>query len=136
LSLERPEKRGRNDRVDKLEISARGGLGGYGVDYTHICALVTPPDKKAFQLMKGVPMARRKKEKVEDLIGQLIQSELERELTKQVKRAKTKAVRQAAKLREYLQLPYVRDDEVVEAEVVEQSADNEDSTLKKTSPDG
>ncbi len=82
-------------------------------------------------------MAKKKGGSVEDLIGQLIQSELERELTKRVKRAKVKAVRQSAKLREYLQLPYVRDDEVVEAEVVEsQLATDEDSTLKKTSLDG
>ena len=80
---------------------------------------------------------RKTRDKVEDLVGQLIQSELERELTKRVRRAKAKAVRQSAKLREYLQLPYVRDDDVVEAEVIEQqSADNEDSTLKKTSFDG
>jgi len=80
---------------------------------------------------------RKTRDKVEDLVGQLIQSELERELTKRVKRAKAKAVRQSAKLREYLQLPYVRDDDVVEAEVIEQqSVDNEDSTLKKTSFDG
>ncbi|NIN91583.1 hypothetical protein GTO36_01010 [bacterium] len=82
-------------------------------------------------------MAKKKGGSVEDLIGQLIQSELERELTKRVKRAKVKAVRQSAKLREYLQLPYVRDDEVVEAELVEsQLATDEDSTLKKTSLDG
>ena len=80
---------------------------------------------------------RKTRDKVEDLVGQLIQSELERELTKRVRRAKAKAVRQSAKLREYLQLPYVRDDDVVEAEVIEQqSADNEDSTLKKTLFDG
>jgi len=48
LSLERPEKRGRNDRVDKLEISARGGLEGVRVDYKHISALGTSPNKMAF----------------------------------------------------------------------------------------
>jgi len=75
-------------------------------------------------------MVKRKRDKVEDLVGQLIQSELERELTKRVKRAKAKAVRQSAKLREFLQLPYVRDDEVVEAEVIEpQPADGEESSL-------
>lgn len=80
---------------------------------------------------------RKTRDKVEDLVGQLIQSELERELAKRVRRAKAKAVRQSAKLREYLQLPYVRDDDVVEAEVIEQqSVDNEDSTLKKTLFDG
>ena len=81
---------------------------------------------------------RRKKSKVEDLVGQLIQSELERELAKRVKRAKAKAVKQSARLREYLQLPYVRDDEVIEAQVVEEHpAEGEDgSGIKKTSFDG
>ena len=79
----------------------------------------------------------RKKTKVEDFVGQLIQSELERELAKRVKRAKKRAVREAGKLKEYLRLPYVEESEVIEAQVVEQQpADNEDSTLKKTPFDG
>jgi hypothetical protein len=82
-------------------------------------------------------VAKRKKGKVEDLVGQLIQSELETHLSRMVKKAKKKAVRESAKLKDFLQLPYVKESEVVEAEVVEpQTADSESSALKKTSLDG
>ena len=79
-----------------------------------------------------------KKSKVEDLVGQLIQSELETHLSRMVKKAKKKAVRESARLKEYLQLPYVKNSEIVEAEVVEENpAEGEDgSSIKKTSFDG
>jgi DNA-directed RNA polymerase beta subunit len=81
-------------------------------------------------------MAKRKQSKVEDLVGQLIQSELESQLSRMVKKAKKRAVRESAKLKEFLQLPYVKDSEVIDAEVVElQLADGESSnpSIKKTS---
>lgn len=81
-------------------------------------------------------MAKKGKTRVEDLVGQLIQNELEGQLSRMVKKAKKRAVRESAKLKEYLQLPYVRD-EVIEAEVVEeQPAEGENPSIKKTPFDG
>jgi len=78
------------------------------------------------------------KKKTEDLIAQLIQSKLETQLTRMVKKAKKRAVRESGKLKEFLQLPYVRDSEVIDAEVVEEHpAEGEDSSsLKKNSLGG
>ncbi len=79
----------------------------------------------------------RKKDKVESLVAQFIQSELESQLSRMVKKAKKRAVRESAKLKDFLQLPYVKESEVIEAEVVEpQTADSENSALKKTPLDG
>jgi hypothetical protein len=81
-------------------------------------------------------MAKRKKGKVEDLIGQLIQSELESHLSRMVKKSKKRAVRESAKLKDYLQLPYVKESEFVEAEVVEGQPEEDESAstgIKKNS---
>jgi hypothetical protein len=79
-------------------------------------------------------MARKKGKVVEDLIGQLINSELESHLSRMVKRARKRAVRESAKLKEFLQLPYVKDSEIIEAEVIEEEPKGEEgSALKKTS---
>ena len=71
-------------------------------------------------------MTKGKKTKIDDLVDQLIQSSLESRLSKLARRAKRKAVKESAKLKEYLQLPHIKNDEIVEAEVIEpQSAEDE-----------
>jgi hypothetical protein len=81
-------------------------------------------------------MARRKKDKVENLVSQLIKNELEAQLTKMVRKAKRKAVREAGKLNEVLQLEYRPDGGFVEAEVIEsQASEVEQPEVKKTDGD-
>ena len=80
----------------------------------------------------------KKNKKAEDLIAQLIQNELETHLSRMVKKAKKRAVRESAKLKEYLQLPYVKD-EVIEAEIVEphpEEGEGSNPSIKKTSLEG
>jgi hypothetical protein len=64
-------------------------------------------------------MAKRKKSTVENLVAQLIRNELESQLAKMVRKAKKRAVREAAKLNEALSLEYHKDQGFVEAEVIE-----------------
>ncbi|MFX0198037.1 MAG: hypothetical protein ACFFCW_18105 [Candidatus Hodarchaeota archaeon] len=65
-------------------------------------------------------MARkRRKNKVEDLIGQLIKSELEAQLSRMVRKARKKAIREAGKLNGMLRLEYRKDEGFVDAEVID-----------------
>jgi hypothetical protein len=80
--------------------------------------------------MKGVAMARTKK--VEKLIEQLIANHLETHLTRMVRKSKKRAEREKAKLKDFLQLPLIKDSEIIEAEYEETPDKNSDSDLKKT----
>jgi len=83
--------------------------------------------------MKGAPMAKGKKDKVENLVAQLIRSELEGQLAKMVRKAKRKALREASKLGETLKLEYHKDEGFVEAEYQEvQASEVEHQEVKKT----
>ncbi len=75
-------------------------------------------------------MARTKK--VEKLIDQLIANQLEAHLTKLVRKSRKKAEREKAKFKEYLQLPLIRDSEIIEAQYEEIPAKDSDTDLKKT----
>ncbi len=80
-------------------------------------------------------MAKRKKDKIEDLVGQLIWHELEAQLFRMVTKAKKKAFREANKLNEVLRLEYHRNEgfEIHEAEVIE-PLEEENQEVKKTEP--
>ncbi len=81
-------------------------------------------------------MTKRKKDKVEDLVGQLIRNELESQLAKMVRRAKKKAAREAGKLNEMLQLEYHKGEGFVEAEYQESKpSEAEQPEVKKTNGD-
>jgi len=64
-------------------------------------------------------MARGKKDKVGSLVAQLIRNELETQLTKMVRKARKRALREAGKLNETRRLEYRKDEGFVEAEVIE-----------------
>jgi len=75
--------------------------------------------------MKGAPMAKRKKGKVEDLVGQLIKNELEAQLSRMVRKARKRATREAGKLNEMLQLEYHKDEGFVDADYREMPGEEE-----------
>jgi len=64
-------------------------------------------------------MAKKKKDKVEQLVGQLIKNELEAQLSRMVRKARKRAGREAGKLNDMLRLEYRKDEGFVDAEVVE-----------------
>lgn len=75
-------------------------------------------------------MARTKK--VEKLIEQLIATQLEAHLTKLVRKSKKKAEREKAKLKDFLQLPLIKDEDIIEAEYEETPGKTLEADLKKT----
>jgi len=75
-------------------------------------------------------MARTKK--VEKLIEQLIANQLEAHLTKLVRNSRRKAEREKAKLKDFLQLPLIKDEDIVEAEYDEAPTKEPEADLKKT----
>lgn len=81
-------------------------------------------------------MGRKKKTKVEDLVGQLIKNELEAQLSRMVRKARKRATREAGRLNEMLQLEYRKDEGFVEAEIIEpespESPQEEKAEVKKT----
>ncbi len=78
-------------------------------------------------------MAKRQRTKIDSLVDQIIQSEVENRLAKMARQAKRRSIKESTKLREFLQLPYVKDD-IVEAEVIEpEAAGSGDSEVKKNS---
>jgi hypothetical protein len=76
-------------------------------------------------------MAKRKKDKVENLVGQLIKNEVEAQLAKMVRKAKAKALREAGKLNEVLRLEYHKNEGFVEAEVIEPQTSGVEQTEGK-----
>jgi hypothetical protein len=65
-------------------------------------------------------MVRRKKnDKVETLVKQLIHSEIERHLVKAIRKSRKRVTRETGKLREVFQLEYHRDSGFVDAEYQE-----------------
>jgi hypothetical protein len=76
-------------------------------------------------------MAKRKK--VEKLIEELIGNHLETHLTRMVRKSKKRAEREKAKLKDFLQLPLIKDSEIIEAEYAEvQPSEAEHPEVKKT----
>ena len=61
-------------------------------------------------------MGKRKRDKVEQLVGQLIKSELEAQLSRLVRKARKKANREASKLNDTLRLEYREGEGFVDAE--------------------
>jgi len=77
-----------------------------------------------------------KTKKVEKLIEQLIANQLETHLTRLVRKSKKRAEREKAKLKDFLQLPLIKDSEIIVAEYQEsQSSGVEHQELKKTEAD-
>jgi hypothetical protein len=75
-------------------------------------------------------MARTKK--VEKLIEQLIANQLEAHLTNLVRKSRKKAEREKAKLKDFLQLPLIKDEDILEAEYEEAPTQAPEADLKKT----
>ncbi len=75
-------------------------------------------------------MARTKK--VEKLIEQLIANQLEAHLTKLVRKSRKRAEREKAKLKDFLQLPLIKDEDIIEAEYEETPDKTLEAHLKKT----
>lgn len=75
-------------------------------------------------------MARRKK--VDKLIEQLIANQLEAHLTKLVRNSKKRVEREKAKLKDFLQLPLIKDEDIIEAEYEEAPTQEPEADLKKT----
>jgi len=70
--------------------------------------------------------------KVEKLIEQLIANQLETHLTRMVRKSKKRAEREKAKLKEFLQLPLIKDEDIIEAEYEETPGKTLGADLKKT----
>lgn len=70
--------------------------------------------------------------KVEKLIEQLIANQLEAHFTKLVRNSKRKAEREKAKFKDFLQLPLIKDEDIVEAEYDEAPTQEPEADLKKT----
>jgi len=66
-------------------------------------------------------MAKKKRDKVEQLVGELIKNELEAQLARMVRKARRKAGREAGKLNDMLQLEYWKDSGFVDADYQEGS---------------
>jgi len=75
-------------------------------------------------------MARTKK--VEKLIEQLIANQLEAHPTKLVRKSRKRAEREKEKLKDFLQLPLIKDDDIIEAEYEETPSQAPEADLKKT----
>jgi len=73
--------------------------------------------------------------KIDKLIEQLISNQLEAHLTRLVRKSKKKAEREKGKLRDFLQLPLIKDEEIVDAEFTE-GAKEPEVTVKKTGDGG
>jgi hypothetical protein len=59
---------------------------------------------------------RKKRDRVENLVSQLIKNELEAQLAKMVRKAQRRATREAGKLNDTLRLEYRKDEGFVDAE--------------------
>jgi len=74
---------------------------------------------------KGATMAKKKRDKVKQFVGELIKNELEAQLAKMVRKARKKASKEAGKLNNMLRLEYRKDEGFVDAEVIEGFAEEE-----------
>jgi len=82
-------------------------------------------------------MAKRKRDKVEQLVGQLIKSELETQLSRLVRKAKRKALRETGKFNDMLRLEYHKEEGFTEAEIIDEPPEMEKvEELKKTEDGG
>jgi len=70
-------------------------------------------------------MAKRKRDKVEQLVGELIKNELEAQPARMVRKARRKAGREVGKLNDMLRLEYRKDEGFVDADYQEVSDEKE-----------